>query len=450
MEDVARRARVGGGHGLPPLPHQGGADGRARWPRSSGTCARTPGTRSSIEPDPWEAFAGTLRRNAEDRWRRRGACSDAILRSRSEAVWQHAEEPRAELLAATEELIARGRAAGVLRDDLTIDGHRRSLMCGVCSTMRQREPGRPDATGAATSSWSWTATRAAEASGHRRCIVHTMAAWPTSSPSTWSTATTTPRSTSGAGASAAARGRARPGWPRGLRRVRATSPGDVVGRAARAHLRHRHALPAGRRRQRVEGRRRWTPLAAALGALPPGHRAGADRARQAARPPWSRPSRRRAARCAARGAEALGAAEVGRGPGGEAGLRLDSEAARMLVALAGSGQQRLAREIEKLAIAVHPETARGRRGRRALAAGDGAPRSTTWPTPWPPGTSSWRCRSRRSWPAATSARVASSTRSSTGCARCTGWSRCSTRGWRRRTWPSEMRCRRGRPRRRWR
>ena len=77
------------------------------------------------EPDPWEAFAGTLRRNAEDS-SRDAAVQHAILRSRSEVVWPHAEEPRAELLAATEELIARGRAAGVLRDDLDGRGHRRS------------------------------------------------------------------------------------------------------------------------------------------------------------------------------------------------------------------------------------------------------------------------------------------------------------------------------------
>lgn len=40
----------------------------------------------------------------------------------------------------------------------------------------------------------------------------------------------------------------------------------------------------------------------------------------------------------------------------EHGLQLDAEAARALVALAGTGQQRLVREVEKVAIAVHPET----------------------------------------------------------------------------------------------
>lgn len=39
----------------------------------------------------------------------------------------------------------------------------------------------------------------------------------------------------------------------------------------------------------------------------------------------------------------------------ELGLLLDPEAAKLLVAIVGSGQQRLAREIEKLAIALHPE-----------------------------------------------------------------------------------------------
>ena len=38
----------------------------------------------------------------------------------------------------------------------------------------------------------------------------------------------------------------------------------------------------------------------------------------------------------------------------EEGLRLDNEAAKALVAAVGTGQQRLAREIEKLALAAHP------------------------------------------------------------------------------------------------
>ena len=40
----------------------------------------------------------------------------------------------------------------------------------------------------------------------------------------------------------------------------------------------------------------------------------------------------------------------------EEGLQLDKEAAKLLVELAGSSQQRIAREIEKLALTIHPET----------------------------------------------------------------------------------------------
>ncbi|MEX2196301.1 MAG: DNA polymerase III subunit delta [Thermoleophilaceae bacterium] len=40
----------------------------------------------------------------------------------------------------------------------------------------------------------------------------------------------------------------------------------------------------------------------------------------------------------------------------ESGLRLDSEAAKALVAAVGAGQQRLAREIEKLTIAAYPQS----------------------------------------------------------------------------------------------
>jgi len=40
----------------------------------------------------------------------------------------------------------------------------------------------------------------------------------------------------------------------------------------------------------------------------------------------------------------------------EQGARMDSEAAKELVSIVGAGQQRLAREIEKLILAVHPQT----------------------------------------------------------------------------------------------
>lgn len=58
----------------------------------------------------------------------------------------------------------------------------------------------------------------------------------------------------------------------------------------------------------------------------------------------------------------------------ELDLRLDLDAAKLLVTIVGSGQQRLSREIEKLAIAVHPDiTARAEHVER-FAAGDTVPK----------------------------------------------------------------------------
>ena len=57
----------------------------------------------------------------------------------------------------------------------------------------------------------------------------------------------------------------------------------------------------------------------------------------------------------------------------EEGLQLDAEAAKALVALAGPSQQRIARELEKLALAVHPGAGVSARDVEQLAAGDAAP-----------------------------------------------------------------------------
>jgi len=57
----------------------------------------------------------------------------------------------------------------------------------------------------------------------------------------------------------------------------------------------------------------------------------------------------------------------------EAGLQLDGEAAKALVALAGPGQQRIARELEKLALAVHPSASATAADVERFSAGDAAP-----------------------------------------------------------------------------
>ena len=56
------------------------------------------------------------------------------------------------------------------------------------------------------------------------------------------------------------------------------------------------------------------------------------------------------------------------------GLSLDAEGAKALVALAGPGQQRLVREIEKLSIALHPESRAGAEDVALLAAGESTTR----------------------------------------------------------------------------
>jgi DNA polymerase III delta subunit len=57
----------------------------------------------------------------------------------------------------------------------------------------------------------------------------------------------------------------------------------------------------------------------------------------------------------------------------EEGVQLDSEAAKELVSVVGPSQQRLAREIEKLALAVHPASRMELEDVERLAAGDASP-----------------------------------------------------------------------------
>ncbi|HEX2160240.1 MAG TPA: DNA polymerase III subunit delta [Thermoleophilaceae bacterium] len=58
----------------------------------------------------------------------------------------------------------------------------------------------------------------------------------------------------------------------------------------------------------------------------------------------------------------------------ELGLRLEGEAAKALVAIAGPSQQRLSRELEKLAIALYPEATASVEDVERLAAGEASPK----------------------------------------------------------------------------
>jgi DNA polymerase III subunit delta len=61
--------------------------------------------------------------------------------------------------------------------------------------------------------------------------------------------------------------------------------------------------------------------------------------------------------------------------GRDLGVQVDKEAAKELVALVGQGQQRLSRELEKLALAIHPRTSVGTGDVEALAARDTSPQA---------------------------------------------------------------------------
>jgi DNA polymerase III subunit delta len=155
--------------------------------------------------------------------------------------------------------------------------------------------------------------------------------------------------------------------------ARASAPGEVA--AALATL----TFATGTRYLLVEDAGAWKPgdlepLLEALASMPPEtvlvivvrgkplkdltkavQAAGGDTREYAAPKPWEVP------RWVAKRAS-------------DAGLRLDGEAAKLLVGIVGTGQQRLAREIEKIAIAVHPQTVVTPEDVEELAAGETAPK----------------------------------------------------------------------------
>ena len=75
----------------------------------------------------------------------------------------------------------------------------------------------------------------------------------------------------------------------------------------------------------------------------------------------------------------------------ELGLQLDSEAAKELVALVGTSQQRLSRELEKIALALHPRTNAAPRTWTSWRRATRRPAPTTSPTPW------WRATCAPRW-----------------------------------------------------
>ncbi len=135
MEDVARRAGVGVGTVYRHFPTKEALIGELLAQKFR---LLLEGAREALDvEDPWDAFAGTLRRNAE-LMAADAAVQDALMRV--EADWTLAEEARQELKATFAIVIDRAKAAGVVRGDFTIDDVP-MLMCGLCSTMAAGPPG---------------------------------------------------------------------------------------------------------------------------------------------------------------------------------------------------------------------------------------------------------------------------------------------------------------------
>jgi AcrR family transcriptional regulator len=84
------------------------------------------------------ALEAVMRRNAET------TAGDAavryVLTGAGQHIWDQALAEQQQLIAATEQLLSRARAAGKVRDDARASDVG-MLMCGVCSTMGRNAPG---------------------------------------------------------------------------------------------------------------------------------------------------------------------------------------------------------------------------------------------------------------------------------------------------------------------
>ncbi len=132
MDDVARVAGVGVGTVYRHFPHKEALMGELVAQRFAAFCASA---REAVEAggDPWDAFEGLVRRNAEI-MARDATVQHAI--SSEPGAWAAAEPYRLELLRLAGQLIDRAHAAGRLRKDFSVDDMP-ALMCGLSATMAQ-------------------------------------------------------------------------------------------------------------------------------------------------------------------------------------------------------------------------------------------------------------------------------------------------------------------------
>ncbi len=131
MDDVARRAGVGVGTVYRHFPTKEALLVELLREKFRLFASRA---RDALEEDgePFAVLEDVLRRNAET------MSSDAAIRhalaGADEEIWSQAEAERQELVALTEEMIARARKAGTIRADADANDIS-MLMCGLSSTM---------------------------------------------------------------------------------------------------------------------------------------------------------------------------------------------------------------------------------------------------------------------------------------------------------------------------
>ena len=88
--------------------------------------------------EPFEVFAGLLRRNAQ--FCSRDAAVQHALSASGEALWTNAESEIEELIGLTDQLVCRAQKAGTMRPDVSARDIP-MLMCGVSATMAHDFPG---------------------------------------------------------------------------------------------------------------------------------------------------------------------------------------------------------------------------------------------------------------------------------------------------------------------
>ncbi len=134
IDDVAREAGVGVGTVYRHFPNKEALLVELMREKFRLFAARA---REALERDgePFALLVDLLRSNAET------AAGDAAVKHAlggvGEHIWRHAAAERDELIAITDELLARARRAGTIRPDIR-GRDIGMLMCGVCATMGEK------------------------------------------------------------------------------------------------------------------------------------------------------------------------------------------------------------------------------------------------------------------------------------------------------------------------